>query len=147
MATRAEAAFTLSETLAAIVQEEIGACRAILEATRAFEAALDPVDFDALEAALEARGRSLSRLGELEDRALALRGEAFPPPPGLAEGLAVLRALAACIREADARARTATQGATQALRTGLRTVSTGQQVLRGYRVPPDPQPRFADKKG
>jgi hypothetical protein len=147
MATRAAAPFTLSETLAAIVQEEIRACRAILAATEAFEAALDPVDFDALEAAVEARARSVSHLGELEDRALALRGEAFEPPAGLAEGLAVLRDLAERIRLADARAQTATQGATQALRAGLRAVSAGRQVLRGYRVPADPQPRFADKKG
>ncbi|MEW6490915.1 MAG: hypothetical protein AB1578_23765 [Thermodesulfobacteriota bacterium] len=147
MATRAAAPFTLSETLASIVQEEIRACRAILEATQAFEAALDPVDFDTLEAAVAARARSISHLGELENRALALRGEAFEPPAGLAEGLAVLRDLAERIRQADARAHMATQGATQALRTGLRAVSTGQQVLRGYRVPPDPKPRFADKKG
>lgn len=147
MATRAAAPFSQTETLAAIVQEEIGACRSILEATEAFEAALDPVDFATLEEAVAIRARHMARLGELEERALALRGEAFEPPAGLAEGLAVLRDLAERIRQADARARVATQSATQGLRTGLRAVSTGQQVLRGYRVPPDPQPRFADKKG
>lgn len=147
MATRAATPFSHTETLAAIVQEEIGACRSILKATEAFESALDPVDFDALEAAVAVRARHMARLGELEERALELRGEAFEPPAGLAEGLAVLSDLAARIREADARARVATQGATQVLRSRIRTVSTGQQGIRGYRVPADPQPRFADKKG
>ncbi|MBE0618493.1 MAG: hypothetical protein IH608_11290 [Proteobacteria bacterium] len=147
MATRADAPFSPAESLSAIVQEEIRACRSILAATEAFEAALDPVDFGSLEAAVAARGHGMSRLEELEARALGLRGQAFAPPADLAEGLTLLRDLTARIREADARAREATQGAAHALRHGLRVVSHGQQVLRGYRAPADARPRFADKKG
>jgi len=147
MATRADAPFSPAESLSAIVQEEIRTCRSILTATEAFEAALDPVDFSALEAAVAARGRGMSQLEDLEERALALRGEAFAPPAGLAEGLGLLRDLTARIREADVRAREATRGAAEGLRHGLRVVSHGQQVLRGYRAPADGRPRFADKKG
>lgn len=147
MATRADAPFSPAESLSAIVQDEIRTCRSILASTEAFEAALDPVDFGSLEAAVAARGRGMNRLEELENIALGLRGEAFAPPAGLADALGLLRDLTERIREADARAREATREASAALRDGLRVVASGQQALRGYRAPADAHPRFADKKG
>jgi hypothetical protein len=147
MAARADAPFSPTETLAAIVQEEIHSCRSILRATEAFEEALNPVDFERLEAAVAARGQELGRLGQLEAQAETLRGQAFAPPAELAGELALLRELTAKVRQADARAREATAGALDSLRRGIRTVARGQYGLKGYRSPSDPTPRFADKRG
>jgi len=147
MAERADAPFSQTETLAAIVQEEIHSCRSILRATEAFASALDPVDFEKLETAVTTRGRELGRLERLEAQAEGLRGQVFAPPTDLAAELALLRDLTAKVRQADARAREATAGALDSLRRGIRVVAQGQQGLRGYRSPSDPNPRFADKRG
>jgi len=147
MAARADAPFSANDTLAAIIQEEIRACRSILKATEDFEAALDPVDFEKLETAVADRSREVGRLGHLETQAKEVRGRSFTSPADLADGLALLRELTRKVREADARAREATAGALDSLRRGIRTVAQGQQGLRGYRSPADPHPRFADRRG
>lgn len=133
--------------LAALVEDEIDACRAILAATEAVEAATDPLDMEGIDEAMATRRREFRRLETLEIEAEALRGELFEPPPDLGPRLEVLREFTSLIREADARAREAAQRSLEDLRRRLAAVNHGRQGLRGYRRPADPVPRFTDKHG
>ncbi len=136
-----------TQTLKAILVAQVGICREILDATRAAAAAVDELDIPGIEAAMERRGRALEELAGLEAEAEDLRGQAFAPPPLLAELLAALTDLTVRIRHADAEARRAAERARDELRDRVRALQRGQQGLRGYRGTTDPTPRFADRKG
>jgi len=147
MAERADSPTSTADALAALLQEEVYSCQAILRATEDFTSALEPLDVTRLEAAVAERSREVERLRQLEKQVEALRAEQHAVPSDLAPGIAGLRDLSARIRGADASAKAASAGVLGALRQGLRTVALGQQGLKGYRSHPDAKPRFADKRG
>lgn len=146
MATRIPPAPQL-DTLAAILEQEVLTSEALLAASEAIEASLDPLDFDALEASIATRGHDLHHLEALEIRAGKLRGPEFIPPNDLAGNLELLQDLTHRIQMADARARKVAGRTAEGLRRETQNVNKARQVIRGYHGPADQRPRFADKKG
>jgi len=115
------------------------ALREVLDAGRAAETALEPLDIVTFEAAVASRGNALRRLEEALARLGAGSGPGGPGNPvrDLAEAAAVQD------RALGRRAAEALEG----LRAELRGVQAGSQTLRGYRPAGAPPPRFADRRG
>jgi hypothetical protein len=147
MATEADPSVLQSDSLTAILEHEVRVCQALLEANEALEAALEPLDFGALEAAMSARGHALRNLEALEARAQVFRGPGFVPSADLADRLRVLKEYPRQIREADNRVRNLARKTMEGLRAQINGVNRGQRVLQGYRGSAQQMPRFADKRG
>ncbi len=109
---------------------------ALLEATDAVLAAARAGDPDGLERAVRARRPLVDQLSAL----------ARSPEAGM-EARQRVRALADRVAERDAETRRVAAEHLDQARAAIRTVNRGHHALRTYRGPPDPLPRFSDRRG
>ncbi len=111
----------------------------LLEATEAALAAAREGDPDGLERAIRGRRALVDRLSAL--------AQAPGPDAGRTESQRRVRALADRVAERDAETRRVAAEHLDRARAAIRTVNRGHHAVRTYRGPPDPLPRFSDRRG
>ena len=115
--------------------EQIRVLQAVLVATNQIEAALFPLDVEALQLAVTAREQSLQRL----------EGALTPLPPDPLRR--AMQDLSDEIEAKESRNRALSQLALASIREELRGIQTGRQALSVYALSPEREPRFADRRG